>query len=177
MATKKAAAKGKSFGKWIRSSPKQRTRIKTTFEHKTVFIIMAFKGRQKAYSVIKDECQKRKLKAIRADEIAGAGLVIQEIFDSIEQAEFIICDLTRGRPNVYYELGYAHGVGNYPDNILLLAKAGTERHFDISPLRFEEYRSTEELRSIVASRLKEWVRASKVPRGNAPNKSLKPTAR
>jgi hypothetical protein len=55
---------------------------------------------------------------------AGSGLVIREITDLIERCEFIICDLTNERLNVYYELGYAHGVGNEAREILLIAKEG-----------------------------------------------------
>src|ERR1044072_3040806 len=134
---KKASAKGGSFNRWLRASAKQRARMKATFKPKTAFVIMAFKGRQKAYSAIKDECRRRKVNVFRADEGADSGLVLQEIFDRIEEAEFVICDVTGGRPNVYYELGYAHGVGNSPDNILLLAKAGAEVHFGVAALQAE----------------------------------------
>jgi len=157
---KKASAKGGSFNSWLRASAKQRARMKATFKPKTAFVIMAFKGRQKTYLAIKDECRRHRVNVFRADEGADSGLVIQEIFDRIEEAEFVICDLTGGRPNVYYELGYAHGVGNSPDNILLLAKSGTDLHFDIAPLQVKRYRSLEELRSVVAARLKAWLRPS-----------------
>jgi hypothetical protein len=52
------------------------------------------------------------LHASRVDENVGSGIVIREISELIERAEFIICDLTLERPNVYYELGDAHGAGN-----------------------------------------------------------------
>jgi hypothetical protein len=80
-----------------------------------------------AYSAIKDECDKLGLHAKGVDENVGSGLIIREISEFIERAEFLICDLTRERPNVYYELGYAHGVGNEGTDILLVAREGS-RH-------------------------------------------------
>jgi len=82
--------------------------------------------------------------------------------DLIEKAEFIIFDLTFERPNVYYELGYAHGVGNAPSNILLLAKEGTQLHFDIAQLRVRFYKSTENLRQIVKDNLNGMVAATRM---------------
>ena len=70
------------------------------------------------------------MNAVRVDENVGSGLVVGEITKLIEDAEFIICDLSLERPNVYYELGYAHGVGNEANDILLIAKEGTNLHFD-----------------------------------------------
>jgi hypothetical protein len=96
---------------------------------------------QDTYSTIKDECQKLHLNAHRADDNVGSGLIIGEITNSIEEAEFIVCDLSYERPNVYYELGYAHGVGNEGFDILLIAKEGTALHFDIAPFRVQYYRS------------------------------------
>jgi hypothetical protein len=61
------------------------------------------------FSAITDTCKALKLKARRVDEAATSGFIILEIVDLIERAEFIIFDLTHERPNVYYELGYAHG--------------------------------------------------------------------
>jgi hypothetical protein len=125
------------------------------FEHGLVFVIMPFAGddMDDSYAAIKDECTKLSLRARRADENPGSGIVLGEITELIEQAEFLVCDLTRERPNVYYELGYAHGVGNEALDILLIAKEGTVLHFDIAPLRAHRYSSTEHLREIVAKQL------------------------
>jgi len=172
MATKKAVRKVTLKG-WLQTSKKQRSKIRATYEPKTVFLIMAFEGTDRAYAAIKDECQKLKLNAMRADENTDSGLIIQDIFDDIEGAEFIICDLTNGRPNVYYELGYAHGVGNSPDNILLLAKTGTVLQFDIAAFRVRYYASTRELRSIVSARLIEWKEVAKSERPLSPRASKK----
>jgi len=95
------------------------------------------------YSDMRDECERLELHSRRADENAGSGVVLREIADLIEQADFIVCDLTRERPNFYYELRYAHGVGNEAMDILLIAKEGTILHFDISPLRVNYYSSRE----------------------------------
>ncbi|HLC17162.1 MAG TPA: hypothetical protein VJL89_13140 [Thermodesulfovibrionia bacterium] len=133
------------------------------FELNLVFIAMSFEGKEMddVYSAIKDECMKLKLKPKRVDENIGSGFIIHEITDFIERAEFIIFDLTNERPNVYYELGYAHGVGNEAMDILLIAKEGTKLHFNIAPLRVQYYRSTEDLRQIISSNLKKMIRATR----------------
>lgn len=133
------------------------------FEKGLVFVIMPFRGQDlaDAYAAIKDECKKLELRAKRVDENTGSGLIIREITDLIESAEFIVCDLTNERPNVYYELGYAHGVGNEAMDILLIAKEGTVLHFDIAPLRVQYYSSSEHLRTIVSSSLKAMIKATR----------------
>jgi len=133
------------------------------FEVGLVFVIMPFRGQEMAdaYAAIKDECKKLKLRANRVDENAGSGLVIREITDLIERSEFIICDLTHERPNVYYELGYAHGVGNEAIDILLIAKEGTVLHFDIARVRVQYYSSSEHLRASISSNLKAMIKATR----------------
>jgi len=113
------------------------------------------------FGAIKDTCKSLKLKARRVDEAATSGFIILEIVDLIERAEFIIFDLTHERPNVYYELGYAHGVGNAPTNILLMAKSGTKLHFDIAGFRVQFYDSTEDLRKLVKGTLREMIRTTR----------------
>jgi len=134
-----------------------------SFERNLVFVAMPFHGDEmnEVYSAIKDECQKLGFRTRRVDESVGAGFIIKEITDLIERSEFLIFDLTHERPNVYYELGYAHGVGNEPLDILLIAKKGTTIHFDIAPLRIQFYKTTEHLRSIVVSSLKEMIRKTR----------------
>lgn len=133
------------------------------FEHGLVFVAMSFSGKEMddAYSAIKDECLKLNLRPVQVDENVGSGFIIQEIKNLIEKAEFIIFDLTKERPNVYYELGYAHGVGNEAHDVLLLAKEDTKLHFDIAPLRTHFYRSTEHLRSIANTNLKDMIRVTR----------------
>jgi hypothetical protein len=134
-----------------------------TFEEGLVFLITPIQGNNMAevHSAIKDECKKLKLNAVRVDENVGSGLVIREITDLIERAEFIICDLTSERPNVYYELGYAHGIGNEAMEILLIAREGTTLHFDIAPFRVQYYSSTEHLRTIINKNLVAMIKKSR----------------
>jgi hypothetical protein len=116
---------------------------------------MPFHGEDsdEAYSAIKGACANIGLNAKRVSDNVGSAPIINEIIELIDDAEFVVCDLSGERPNVYYELGYAHGSGNEPARILLIAKQGTHLHFDIAPLRVEFYQSTEHLRSIIASKL------------------------
>jgi hypothetical protein len=97
----------------------------------------------------------------RADDSVGSGIILGQITRLIEDAEFLIVELTQERPNVYYELGYAHGVGNVSADILLIAKAGTVLHFDIAPLRVRFYASTAELSEIVRRSLQEMIRTTR----------------
>jgi hypothetical protein len=129
------------------------------FEKNLVYVIMSFTGDDMriVYSVIKDECQKIGLNAIRADEIIGSSFIYREITNLIERAEFIICDLSYERPNVYYEFGYAHGVGNENMDILLIAKEATKIHFDIVPLRINFYENSDHLREIINVNLKKMI--------------------
>ncbi|HHE31924.1 MAG TPA: hypothetical protein ENL07_04690 [Chlorobaculum parvum] len=133
------------------------------YEHGLVFLAMSFVGQEMddIYSAIKSECVKIGLRPVRVDENTGSGFVIKEIKDLIEKAEFIIVDLTNEKPNIYYELGYAHGVGNEAQDILLLAKENTTLHFDIAPLRVQFYTSTDHLRKIVNTNLKEMMRVTR----------------
>jgi hypothetical protein len=134
------------------------------FEQGLVFVIMSFTGdaMSSVYAAIKEECGGLGLNAHRVDESVGSGFVIRDIANCIERAEFIVCDLSTERPNVYYELGYAHGVGNEASDILLIAKEGTALHFDIAPLRVQYYRSNEHLRTILASNLAEMIRVTRI---------------
>jgi hypothetical protein len=127
-----------------------------------VFVIMPFSpDMDELYQAIRDECPKLGLHARRADDRVGSGIILREIAELIENAEFLIVDLTHERPNVYYELGYAHGVGNESIDILLIAQEGTSLHFDIAPLRVRYYKSVADLRETVRRELQEMIRVSR----------------
>ena len=120
-----------------------------------VAVAMPFKGERSdnVYQIIKEECKRLGLKAERVDEYIRSGIVIRDIAELIEKAEFLIFDLSGARQNVYYELGYAHGVGNQASEILLIAEEGTELHYDIAGLRVQIFESLDHLRSILSRSL------------------------
>ena len=73
------------------------------------------------------------------------------IIQSIDRAEFVICDLTHDRPNVYFEAGYAHGRGKVP---IYVARKGTRIHFDVKDYPVIFFGSLRELRDQLSERLK-----------------------
>jgi hypothetical protein len=134
----------------------------STYKPNLVFVIISFsEALIDSYSAIQDECAKIGLRSLRANDGVGSGFIIKDIYSLIEEAEFIVADLTEEKPNVYYELGYAHGVGNEGNDILLVAKEGTKLHFDIAPLRVQFYSSIDHLRQIISSQLIRMINATR----------------
>ncbi len=134
-----------------------------SYERDLVFVCMPFTGDKmsEAYSIMQEECEKLGLVASRVDQVPGSGFVLKHTTDLIERAEFLVFDLSYSRPNVYYELGYAHGVGNLSMEILLIARRGADLHFNIAPLQVRLYDSLGELRAIVSSGLASMMRATR----------------
>jgi hypothetical protein len=133
------------------------------FVPNTVFVGMGFSSPENkaTYNTIVSACNALNLKARRVDESVGSGLIHLQIKDEIEKAEFCVFDLTDERPNVYYELGYAHGVGNEANDILLIAKQSTVLHFDVAPLRVNYYSSVADLGETVKDRLARMIQATR----------------
>jgi len=133
------------------------------FVKNLVGVAMPFKGSDSdgVYRIIREECAKLGLRAQRVDEYVRSGIVVRDIAELIEQAEFLVFDLTHERQNVYYELGYAHGVGNEASEILLIAKQGTELHYDVAGLRVHFYDSLVHLSGILSKALEEMKRVSR----------------
>jgi hypothetical protein len=82
--------------------------------------------------VIQPEGDRRGLDVIRADELAGPGIIFEDIKREISEAKVVIAEITAPNQNVFYELGYAHAL-NKPT--ILLARRGRQLPFDINSYR------------------------------------------
>lgn len=108
-----------------------------------VFCIMKFeKDFEVLYTdVISPQCEKKGLKAIKADEIYASSSIIQDIIREISEAAIIIADITMDNPNVFYELGYAHAL-NKPTILLADSEKRAQLPFDVSGYRTIFYSNT-----------------------------------
>lgn len=62
----------------------------------------------------------------------------------------MIVDLTNERPNVFFEAGYAHGLGKIP---IYVARDGTSIYFDVKDYPVIFFKNMKELREGVARRI------------------------
>lgn len=70
----------------------------------------------------------------RADDIHGAGHIMQSVLKGIGESEIILADLTGRNPNVFYELGIAH-MAKEVDKVILLIQDVETIPFDLTPFR------------------------------------------
>ena len=133
--------------------------LREGIEPVTICVIMAMGNSEmdEVHNIIKAECTRMNLMSTRVDESSGSYSITDDIIELITGSEFVIADLTHSRPNVYYELGYAHGIGHDGSSILLIAKEGTELHFDLSHLRVQFYQSLEHLKKIISGEMNKLV--------------------
>lgn len=149
----------------------------------SAFIMMSMdKSRHELVDVadaVKEVFSHFEVHAVRADDIEHEDLITTRILREIETAEFLFADLTGGRPNVYYEVGYAHALKR---RVILYRSAGTGLHFDLAGYNCPEYENLRDLRAKLTERLKQATnrqpRASgpaSPPAAVAPNSPLQPT--
>jgi hypothetical protein len=134
------------------------------FQRGLVFVGMAFDlpaDKSDVFQAVKHTCGELGLRATRVDDRYDSGPIPVQVLKTIEDAEFLVFDLSTERPNVYYELGYAHGIGNRSEEIVLIARSGSKLHFDIAQLRILFYDSAIDLSQKLASMLQRMIEATR----------------
>lgn len=106
-----------------------------TAQDPVAFVVMQFTDEFNSLynDVIKPTCLKHGMKCIRGDDIYSNGLIIHDIIKSIRESTLIIADVTPDNPNVFYEVGFAHGIDK--PTILLSDKKRDRLPFDVAGIR------------------------------------------
>jgi hypothetical protein len=130
--------------------------ILCAIEPNTAFIVMPIDyGNallEEVNKVIKEVCQLFGIIAVRADDIEHSNRITDVVLKKIKTSQHIIADLSYERPNVYYEIGYAHAVGKHP---ILYCKEGTNLHFDLKDYNVPAYQGVLDLRDKLKKRFQE----------------------
>lgn len=130
--------------------------VKDDIKEDTAFVLMAMDPNiyelEDVYHTIKDVCATFGITAYRADEIEHQDKITDLIISEIKSCEFLIADLSYERPNVYYEIGYAHALDKRP---ILYRKSGTRLHFDLTVHNVPEYKNVTELKELLNKRFED----------------------
>jgi hypothetical protein len=134
-------------------------------EPSRVFVVMQFSSpyNELYLEVVRPVCKEFGVEAVRADETYGPGLIIADVVRQIDEAKFIIAEITPANPNVYYEVGYAHARGK---PTILIAERGIEKlPFDLSPFRTLFYENSIDGKRRVEEGLRRHIKAILDPSG------------
>ena len=125
----------------------------------TCFVAMWFDSSMtEAYEIgikpaIETDCD---LKAIRIDRVEHNNQITDEIMAGIRGAEFLVADFTGHRAGVYYEAGFARGLGR---TVIYTCREDSfdKRHFDTSVINHIVWKDPADLRTKLANRIKATV--------------------
>jgi nucleoside 2-deoxyribosyltransferase len=85
-----------------------------------------FDRRFKVYSAV---CKEYGFKAVRTDKDLSLENILPCILMGIRRSAFVIANATESSPNVFYEIGFAEGLGR---PVIATARQGTRLPFDIA---------------------------------------------
>ena len=117
-----------------------------------VFVITAYESdMDPIYEAIQAAATTFSLSAKRVKDIVGDYRITNKILELIAQAKYVVADLTHERPNVYFELGYARGLGK---TVITTVRKGTTVHFDVKDWTYIEYDDSQTLEHQLLQRLR-----------------------
>lgn len=92
--------------------------------------------------------------AIRVDKQDFNHKIDDEIIAQIRRSRFVVCDFTGARPGVYFEAGFAMGLG-IP--VIWMCKNGSELHFDTRQYNHIIWNSADDLKARLLNRIRATI--------------------
>jgi nucleoside 2-deoxyribosyltransferase len=93
---------------------------------------------------------------LRIDRKEHNNQITDEIIAAIRDAEFVVADFTGNRGGVYYEAGFARGLGRPVIHCCRDSDFG-ERHFDTKLINHVKWSDATDLREKLKSRIKSTI--------------------
>lgn len=110
---------------------------KPRIDERLIFVIISFENDMNpVFEGIKAAGNSLGLEVKRVKDVIGDYRITEQIINMMNSARFIVADLTHERPNVYFELGYARGLGK---TVITTAREGTNIHFDVKDWAYISY--------------------------------------
>lgn len=84
------------------------TELQVRHSNGSCFVVMPFGGLWDDYyrEVYAPAAEQAGLRAVRADDVFGAGSILQRIVEAVVEASVVLVDITESNRNVHYELGW-----------------------------------------------------------------------
>jgi hypothetical protein len=100
----------------------------------TCFIVMPFSQEWSAdvHRILAHACNAVGTRAVRGDDLFTPTDILEDIWQSINAADFVIADITGRNPNVLYELGIAHTLAK---PVLILSRSAADIPIDLATRR------------------------------------------
>ncbi|MFL6147430.1 MAG: TIR domain-containing protein [Pseudonocardiaceae bacterium] len=119
-------------------------------DDKLVFVVCAFHpDMDPAFEAIAAAAASYDLRAERVKDIVGDYRITEKMLSMIRRARLVVADLTHERPNVYFELGYARGIGK---TVITILREETVRHFDVYDWSYIPYTDSRPLERLLLER-------------------------
>jgi hypothetical protein len=98
------------------------------------FIVMPFSQEWSAdvHRILARACEGAGVRPVRGDDLFTPTDILEDIWQSINAADFVIADITGRNPNVLYELGIAHTLAK---PVLILSKEAADIPIDLATRR------------------------------------------
>jgi len=111
-------------------SPKDRTEARRA----SCFIVMPFSQEWSAdvHRILATACEAAGVRPVRGDDLFSPTDILEDIWQSLNAADFVIADITGRNPNVLYELGIAHTLAK---PVLILSKEAADIPIDLATRR------------------------------------------